>query len=121
MLTAPQVEFIEQDAIITINVEETKSLQDRAIVQQSGAPWGLGSISHQGQSSTTYVYDSTAGSGTCSYIVDTGMYAAHSVCFNTMPWRRKSVPLTRKQQFEGRATFLENFVDNSNSVSFPAP
>ena len=81
MLTAPKVEFIEQDAIMTINIEETKPLQDRALVQQSGAPWGLGSISHPGDSSTTYVYDSTAGSGTCSYIIDTGIYAAHSVCF----------------------------------------
>ncbi|RYP54759.1 hypothetical protein DL769_010297 [Monosporascus sp. CRB-8-3] len=95
----PDVEFIEQDAIITINTDiqvEERELQERAIVSQSGAPWGLGAISHQGTSSTTYVYDDSAGSGTCSYVVDTGIYTAHS-------------------QFGGRATFLANYADSSNS------
>ncbi|RYP70049.1 hypothetical protein DL771_005740 [Monosporascus sp. 5C6A] len=88
----PDVEFIEQDAIITINTD----IQDRAIVSQSGAPWGLGAISHRGSSSTTYVYDNSAGSGTCSYVIDTGIYTAHS-------------------QFGGRATFLANYADSSNT------
>lgn len=70
-----QVEFIEQDAIIKINFDIT----ERAIVSQTGAPWGLGAISHPGSSSTTYVYDNSAGTGTCSYVVDTGIYTAHSV------------------------------------------
>ena len=91
-LTAPKVEFIEQDAIMTINIEETKPLQDRALVQQSGAPWGLGSISHPGDASTTYVYDSTAGSGTCAYIIDTGIYAAHSVRLDRGPPCRQTSP-----------------------------
>ncbi|RYO92139.1 hypothetical protein DL762_001797 [Monosporascus cannonballus] len=88
----PDVEFIEQDAVITINTD----IQERAIVSQNGAPWGLGSISHRGSASTTYVYDNSAGSGTCSYVVDTGIYTGHS-------------------QFGGRATFLANYVDNSNT------
>lgn len=67
-------------------------------MSQSGAPWGLGAISHAGTASTTYVYDSTAGSGTCAYVIDTGIYTAHS-------------------QFGGRATFLANYADSSNSVS----
>ncbi|RYP64521.1 hypothetical protein DL770_009186 [Monosporascus sp. CRB-9-2] len=95
----PDVEFIEQDAIITINTDiqvEERDLQERAIVSQTGAPWGLGAISHQGTSSTTYVYDNSAGSNTCSYVVDTGIYTAHS-------------------QFGGRATFLANYADSSNT------
>lgn len=67
-------------------------------MSQSGAPWGLGAISHPGSASTTYVYDSTAGSGTCAYVIDTGIYTAHS-------------------QFGGRATFLANYADSSNTVS----
>ena len=39
---------------------------------------------------TTYAYDSSAGEGTCSYIVDTGILTSHP-------------------EFEGRAEWLENF------------
>ncbi|RYP34416.1 hypothetical protein DL767_004285 [Monosporascus sp. MG133] len=95
----PDVEFIEQDAIITINTDiqvDERDLQERAIVSQTGAPWGLGAISHRGTASTTYVYDNSAGTGTCSYVVDTGIYTAHS-------------------QFGGRATFLANYADSSNT------
>jgi subtilisin family serine protease len=81
-----EVEYVEQDSIVSIN----------AYVSQTGAPWGLGRISHKATGSTTYVYDSSAGAGTCAYIIDTGIYAAHS-------------------QFEGRATFLANYVDSSNT------
>lgn len=95
-LTAPQVEFIEQDAVITINLEvEDRDIQDRALVSQSGAPWGLGSISHAGSASTTYVYDSSAGTGTCAYVIDTGIYTAHSVCLKkaSFPFQQRFPPL----------------------------
>ncbi|KAK4151133.1 peptidase S8/S53 domain-containing protein [Chaetomidium leptoderma] len=82
----PDVEYVEEDAIFTIN----------ALVSQSGAPWGLGRISHQAKGSTSYVYDDSAGAGTCAYVIDTGIYTAHS-------------------QFGGRATFVANFVDSSNT------
>ncbi|KAI8627974.1 proteinase T-like protein [Xylariaceae sp. FL1651] len=82
----PDVEFIEQDSIMSIN----------AYVTQSGVPWGLARISHRSSSSSSYVYDSSAGAGTCSYIIDTGIYIAHP-------------------EFEGRATWLANYADSSNS------
>lgn len=47
-------------------------------VSQNNAPWGLGRISHVEPGSSTYFYDSSAGEGTCSYIVDSGVYASHS-------------------------------------------
>ncbi|XXG93763.1 Cuticle-degrading protease [Hypoxylon texense] len=81
----PDVEFIEQDAIMSIN----------AFTTQSGATWGISRLSHKSGSSG-YVYDSSAGSGTCAYVIDTGIYTAHA-------------------EFEGRATFLANYADNSNS------
>lgn len=82
----PEVEYVEEEAIFTIN----------AYVSQSGAPWGLGRISHKAKGSTTYVYDDSAGAGTCAYVIDTGIYTAHS-------------------EFGGRATFAANFVDSSNT------
>ena len=47
--------------------------------QQPGAPWGLGRISHRRGGNTTYEYDDSAGQGTCSYIIDTGIEADHEV------------------------------------------
>ncbi|EAQ85604.1 hypothetical protein CHGG_06857 [Chaetomium globosum CBS 148.51] len=82
----PEVEYVEEDAIFSIN----------AYVSQSGAPWGISRLSHKSAGSTTYVYDSSAGEGTCSYVIDTGIYTAHS-------------------DFGGRATFAANFVDSSNT------
>ncbi|KAI4869153.1 subtilisin-like protein [Hypoxylon rubiginosum] len=81
----PDVEFIEQDAIMSIN----------AFTTQSGATWGISRLSHKSGSSG-YVYDSSAGTGTCAYVIDTGIYTAHA-------------------EFEGRATFLANYADSSNT------
>ncbi|KAI1199055.1 proteinase T-like protein [Nemania serpens] len=82
----PDVEFIEQDSIVNIN----------AFITQSSSPWGLTRLSHRSRSAAGYVYDEGAGAGTCAYIVDTGIYTAHP-------------------EFEGRATWLANYADSSNS------
>jgi len=50
-----------------------------AYTTQSNAPWGLARISHRARGPTGYTYDTSAGSGTCSYIVDTGIQASHPV------------------------------------------
>ena len=81
-----QVAYIEKDGIMHAS----------ALTTQTGATYGLGRISHKNQDSTSYIYDSTAGSGTTVYVVDTGIYTAHS-------------------QFGGRATFGANYVDSSVS------
>lgn len=65
----PQVEYIEQDAIITAN----------DYISQENVPWGLARISHRTTGATSYVYDESAGEGTCSYIIDTGIYVNHTV------------------------------------------
>ncbi|KAJ3000181.1 hypothetical protein NUW54_g6827 [Trametes sanguinea] len=72
----PDVEYIAEDGIVHIN----------AAVTQTNAPWGLQRISQTAKLSSqntnaltyTYTYDSTAGSGVDIYIVDTGIYTAHS-------------------------------------------
>lgn len=85
--TTAQVEYIEQDAEVKINT----------YVTQSGAPWGLARISHKTTGSTSYTYDDSAGAGVCAYVIDTGIYTAHS-------------------QFGGRATWLYNAAgDGSNT------
>lgn len=82
----PDVDFIEQDATVTLE----------AYVSQPGAPWGLGRISHKAPGSTTYDYDDSAGLGTCSYILDTGISATHP-------------------DFGGRASMVGNFAGGANT------
>ncbi|KAK4165538.1 cuticle-degrading protease [Cladorrhinum sp. PSN259] len=82
----PNVEYIEQDAVVTAY----------DIVTQVDVPWGLARISHRTINQTSYIYDSSAGAGTCAYIIDTGIYVNHT-------------------QFGGRAEWLANFADTDNT------
>ncbi|KAM0201616.1 hypothetical protein ACHAPI_001661 [Fusarium lateritium] len=81
----PNVEYIEQDAYISI----------KATTQQENAPWGLARLSSDRAGSKTYTYDESAGEGTCAYIIDTGIDVEHP-------------------DFDGRATFLKNFAGGSD-------
>ncbi|USP81715.1 uncharacterized protein yc1106_08989 [Curvularia clavata] len=90
----PGVDYIEQDAVVQANLGE---IEKKAYVTQSSATWGIARLSSQSPGGSTYTYDSTAGAGTCAYVIDTGIYTAHP-------------------EFEGRATFLSNFAgDGSNT------
>ncbi|KAJ6781064.1 hypothetical protein PWT90_09525 [Aphanocladium album] len=60
-----KVEYLEQDAIVTISAT------------QRNADWGLARLSSQTPGTSTYTYDDSAGAGTCAYIIDTGIYAQH--------------------------------------------
>ncbi|KAK2591719.1 hypothetical protein QQS21_010573 [Conoideocrella luteorostrata] len=82
----PDVDFIEHDAIVKVN----------GYVVQKNAPWNLARISHRKRGSTEYVSSDTAGAGTCSYIIDTGVDATH--------------PL-----FGGRASQIKTFVGGANT------
>jgi subtilisin family serine protease len=82
----PDVEYIEQDAIITL----------ASYTEERDAPWGLGRISHRQPGSTTYAYDDSAGAGTCAYVIDTGVDASHP-------------------EFEGRATMAHSFIDGQDT------
>ncbi|CAL3972326.1 unnamed protein product [Diplocarpon coronariae] len=90
IVASPHVSYVEKDTKVTT----------QGLTTQKDATWGLGAISHKAQDSTSYVYDSTAGSGVTVYVVDTGIYTDHS-------------------EFEGRASWGANFVDsNVSSTSF---
>jgi subtilisin family serine protease len=71
-------------------IEPDTKIYASALTTQTGAPWGLGRISHKAKGSTSYIYDASAGAGTYAYVIDTGIYTQH-------------------HQFGGRATFGANF------------
>ncbi|KAM0330663.1 hypothetical protein ACHAQA_003614 [Verticillium albo-atrum] len=64
----PEVASVEPDQIYTLEAYTT----------QSGAPWGLGTISSRTSGSTTYRYDNSAGAGTYAYVVDSGINVGHT-------------------------------------------
>ncbi|KAF2657879.1 subtilisin-like serine protease-like protein PR1A [Lophiostoma macrostomum CBS 122681] len=92
----PGVEYIEKDAIVQANFGDIE-LQARTYVTQTSATWGLGRISHVSPGTSTYVYDDSAGTDTCAYVIDTGIYTAHP-------------------EFEGRATFLANYAGDGQNT-----
>ncbi len=87
---ADEVKYIEQDA----RVEHRLT----AIEQQ--APSGLVRLSHAKTNGTNYVYDRSGGDGITAFVVDTGIMINHT-------------------EFEGRATWGTNFVNDV--VSCPLP
>ncbi|KAI1383904.1 alkaline proteinase [Hypoxylon trugodes] len=85
---------IEEDQVWHL-YDEAPEVSKRALTTQTGATWGLGTVSHQASGSTSYVYDSSAGQGTFAYIIDTGLLTTH-------------------QQFSGRASVGYNAVGGSD-------
>ncbi|UPL02654.1 hypothetical protein LCI18_013588 [Fusarium solani-melongenae] len=75
---SPEVAFVEPDYEAYLWVEESSELSDRALTTQTGATWGLGTISHRTSGSTSYIYDTSAGSGSYAYVVDSGVQVGHS-------------------------------------------
>lgn len=67
MLTLHQVEYVEQD--IKVNASH--------LVCQDSATWGISRISHREPGNTTYIFDDSAGEGTCAYVLDTGIFIEH--------------------------------------------
>ncbi|GJC87602.1 alkaline proteinase [Colletotrichum liriopes] len=71
----PEVAVVEPDYYMYLSDFE---VDERALTTQSGAPWGLGSISHKTSGSTQYIYDTSAGANTYAYVVDSGVIATHT-------------------------------------------
>ncbi|KAF9998179.1 hypothetical protein BGZ80_008000 [Entomortierella chlamydospora] len=84
LLASPEVDYIEQDAIVTIQGS-----------QSSPPSWGLTRVSeHDLDLTQPYLYNDAAGSGVTAYVIDSGVYIDHS-------------------DFGGRATFGTNFISGS--------
>ncbi|KAK3367623.1 subtilisin-like protease Pr1B [Podospora didyma] len=92
----PEVEYVEEDAVLSVTPDQTFKVAPRATTTQANAPWNLARISSHANGAGFYRYDTSAGQGTCSYIIDTGIYLAHP-------------------QFGGNAVWGANFADTSNT------
>lgn len=66
-------------------------VETASVASQSNSPWNLARISSTEPNTSTYVYDDSAGEGTYTYIIDTGIFIEHP-------------------EFEGRATWGTSFV-----------
>ncbi|KAK6209117.1 hypothetical protein LQW54_006571 [Pestalotiopsis sp. IQ-011] len=90
------VASVEEDQVWYLPYEAAKTESSpRALVTESSATWGLGTVSHQEPGHTDYIYDSSAGTGTYAYIVDTGLLTTHT-------------------EFGSRASYGYNAVGGSN-------
>ncbi|KAK2028960.1 subtilase, partial [Colletotrichum zoysiae] len=90
---SPEVAVVEPDYYMYLSDFE---VEERALTTQTGAPWGLGSISHKTSGSTQYVYDTSAGADTYAYVVDSGILSTHT-------------------QFGGRVTLGYNAYSGANT------
>ena len=83
-LKALSLDSVGDDLISTVlalteveSIEPNSEVFISANVVQKDAPWGLARLSHHnntvngGNETGEYVFDETAGAGTCSYVVDT--------------------------------------------------
>ncbi|KAI9240521.1 MAG: peptidase S8/S53 domain-containing protein, partial [Podila humilis] len=87
LLASDEVEFVEQDQIVTINA-----------AQQSPRSWGLPRISQRRLNlNSPYYYQNQAGSGVTAYVIDTGINTNHV-------------------EFGGRATMGANFIQGSPNI-----
>ncbi|KAF4472203.1 alkaline ase [Fusarium albosuccineum] len=76
---SPEVAFVEPDYEVYLDFDvEPSEHSERALTTQTGAPWGLGTISHRSSGSTSYIYDTSAGSGSYAYVVDSGVQVSHN-------------------------------------------
>lgn len=78
-----EVAYIEADAKVSLS----------AAVAQTNAPPGLIRLSNAKAGGSNYIFDSSSGEGITAYVVDTGIRTTHT-------------------DFQGRATFGGNFVDD---------
>ncbi|KAG0247280.1 hypothetical protein BG011_001735 [Mortierella polycephala] len=83
ILASDEVEYVEQDAIISISGT------------QSSPTWGLARVSQRSlNNNADYLYNDAAGKGVTAYVIDTGIYVGHS-------------------EFGGRASWGANFISGS--------
>jgi oryzin len=109
----PEVLLVEKDymmyttALLTRTYTMDSNSQPKCLhlentlltTSETSAPWGLGRVSSKAKGATSYIYDSTAGSGTYSYVVDSGIRTTHA-------------------EFEGRASWGYNAIDTVNTDVF---
>ncbi|KAK6516158.1 serine protease [Arthrobotrys conoides] len=85
ILKSPEVDFVEQDAVVKVNLDnilteesEAKGLQKR--VFRNASTWGLDRISHVNHRAPYRYYynDDWSGEGATVYVIDTGIKREHT-------------------------------------------
>ena len=79
---------------------------DSSYVTQTGAPWGLGSISHRAPNATDYVYHAAGGAGTFAYVVDTGIRTTHVELEGRASWGYNAYPNSEPVDNHGHGTHV---------------
>ncbi|KAI1258979.1 peptidase S8/S53 domain-containing protein [Xylariaceae sp. FL1019] len=87
----PMVEYVKEDQYYYLN-----NLDKRGFVAQSRTNYGIARVSHRNKGSSDYVYDPSAGAGTCIYMIDTGINIHHP-------------------DFHGRAVWGFNAIDSDDN------
>ncbi|GAW12209.1 hypothetical protein ANO14919_015700 [Xylariales sp. No.14919] len=81
-----EVAYIEPDVMV----------ETATTASEADSPWGLARISSREPNASSYIYDDSAGEGTYTYIIDSGIFIDHP-------------------EFEGRASWGPSFVaDDAN-------
>lgn len=94
----PNVDYIEQDAIVTITAS------------QQNADWGLARLSSKKAGSTTYTYDDSAGAGTCAYVVDTGIDVQHPEFEGRAKWLKNFSGDGKDSDGQGHGTHVSGTI-----------
>ena len=113
MTDSQQVEYIEP--VTKVYASDYGS----HLVTQSNATWGLARLSSHFPGGTTYTYDSTAGEGTCAYVIDTGITLDHpDFEGRTYPSTRLPSPnlsTNPPSSFSGAEFLVDTSGENSNT------
>ncbi|KUJ18701.1 subtilisin-like protein [Mollisia scopiformis] len=62
---------------VTVRPNSSISTSSHDMSTETGAPWGLGRISHKKAGNSSYVFDASACAGTTIYVIDTGIRITH--------------------------------------------
>ncbi|KAK0633955.1 oryzin precursor [Immersiella caudata] len=101
VLSHPSIDFIEQDSTASIL---------GTITTQSPAPWNLARLSNRLPGNNTYRYDSSAGAGTCVYVVDTGVDASHPEFEGRVTWGVNTAGDNKMSDGNGHGTAVAGVV-----------
>ncbi|KAF2641137.1 subtilisin-like protease-like protein [Massarina eburnea CBS 473.64] len=101
----PEVLSVEPDSIMSI---------DSVITQSNvGQAWGIARISSRTPGATDYVFDSTAGEGTFSYVIDTGIRLTHTEFGGRAEWGFNAVENSTDTDNDGHGTHVSGTIGGS--------